>query len=189
MRRYGIGKVVGFSGALLAAGVFPGMTWGGRQEDDFGTHRPRRLHVLRISLRGWGVEQAFGGLGIRFEETRIPIMGPADPQERNHEGERHFRDPDRYSLRREYYPDGTLKAERFYKNHVLEGEAREYDEEGRLREIAVYRGGLLVRRRRLPSGGTAASSRILRKNNNEVVGGVRMRQQRKKPGNSPEGKE
>ena len=43
-------------------------------------------------------------------------------------------------IRKEYYPDGSIKSELRYENGLLEGISRRYDDEGNLREIEYHKG-------------------------------------------------
>lgn len=49
-----------------------------------------------------------------------------------------------FDLQKEYYKDGTLKAEKFYKNRKLEGIQKEYDRNGRLKQTLTYQDGELI---------------------------------------------
>ncbi|MCK5215698.1 MAG: toxin-antitoxin system YwqK family antitoxin [Candidatus Omnitrophica bacterium] len=49
-----------------------------------------------------------------------------------------------FDLQKEYYKDGTLKAEKFYKNSKLEGVQKKYDKDGNLRMTLTYQDGKLV---------------------------------------------
>jgi len=49
-----------------------------------------------------------------------------------------------FDLQKEYYLNGNLKAEKFYKNSQLDGIQKEYDEQGNLKFSLTYQDGQLI---------------------------------------------
>ena len=75
------------------------------------------------------------------ERRDVPVKSPPSSQGRI------FDEGDEdavFDLQKEYYKDGTLKAEKFYKNSKLEGVQKKYDKDGNLRMTLTYQDGKLV---------------------------------------------